>query len=56
MVLIEIDDKVWEEFARSWRLLGVKGEEALVGMGEEARRIFRELKAGNRENIKRRER
>lgn len=56
MVLIEIDDKVWEEFARAWALLGVGKEEALVGMlekqmCEESRRILEGAMKGL-ENVK----
>ena len=34
MVSIEIDDKVWSVFKKSWALLGVKTEEELIEMLE----------------------
>lgn len=61
MVLIEIDDKVWSAYAQSWALLGVRKEEALVGMlekqmGEESRRILKGAMGKDRENFKKHER
>jgi hypothetical protein len=35
MVLIHIDDKVWEEYKSSWALLGVRIDEEVVKMLED---------------------
>jgi hypothetical protein len=35
MVLIRIDDEVWEKFRSSWAMFGVKTEEKLIRMLED---------------------
>jgi hypothetical protein len=30
MVIIDIDDEVWEAVTRAWALLGIRGQDALV--------------------------